>query len=90
MIPRPIGIRVLAKGYEEPSDGLYLPASAITTRRAAVVEIGEDVRYIQVADEILYATQDSRVLDFSYDGERWLVMPEASVLLVLSRHPSAV
>lgn len=90
MIPKPIGIRILAKKLEDASDGIILPPGVATTRRAAVVAIGEDVRYVEIADELLLPSDDAHVFEFRYAGENWLLLPERAVLAVLDRHPSRV
>lgn len=82
MIPKPLGVRVLVKVLEEESR-IWTPPGAVRTVRGAVVEVGDDVRYVQIADEVLF--MPDKAWDFRYDDENLYVLPEASVLLLLDR-----
>lgn len=91
MIPRPLGVRVLVKKYEDQTgSGLILPPGALRTTRGVVVATGEDVRYLAVADEILFASDAEGVYEFRHDEEWLYVMAEALVLVILDRHPASV
>lgn len=87
MIPKPLGVRLLVKILEEEST-IWTPSTSVRTLRGAVVEVGEDVQYVQVADEVLF--MPDKAWDFRYQDENLYVLPESSVLLLLDRVDSHV
>lgn len=86
MIPRPLGLRVLVKTLdpEKTASRIWTPPTMETdTRRGAVVEIGDEVRYLEQGDEILFAS--AGVIQFEHEGETYFVMPEGQALVLLDR-----
>lgn len=82
MIPRPLGPRLLVKLLEEETR-IWLPPGVTSTLRGAIVAVGTDVRYIEVADEILF--NESESWEIRFEDEKLFVIHESSVLLLLDR-----
>jgi co-chaperonin GroES (HSP10) len=82
---KPIGGRVLVKVLEDEGNQIWTPDGIARTRRAVALEIGDDVRYVERGDEILFMLDAGGVIQFRHEDEQLVVMPEAAVLLVLDR-----
>lgn len=86
MIPRPLGVRILVKVLGEDDTAgpvIWTPNPTTSCLRGAVVEIGEEVRYLHSGDEVLFANETA--IEFEYEREHYFLMPEGCVLALLDR-----
>lgn len=83
----PIGDRVLLKVQEpetKTASGIIIPDNASKERptQAEVIAIGEDVKNVAVADQVIY-TQYAKAATVKLDEVEYLVMDESEILGVL-------
>lgn len=96
MQPRPIGNRLLVKVMDEEGEKerMWLPDGARSwSLRGVVIAAGDDVRWVEVADEVLF--DKARALELQAPRERGEVaetlhlVSEEHVLCILDRVEAA-